>query len=66
MRRTGDPLYDFHQHDAEKEAMLAKAPKCSECGQPIQDDRLFDIDGELYHVACFEKEFLKWTEDYEK
>ena len=63
---TNDPLHDFHMHDAEMERKLQKAPKCAECGRPIQDERLFDIDGELYHVKCFEEQFLKWTDDYEE
>jgi hypothetical protein len=46
--RTDDPERDFLMDDARKEKELEKMPKCSHCGQPIQDDYLFDIDGELY------------------
>ena len=66
MMFTNDPIADFNAWDSEKERRLARAPKCAECGKPIQEDRLFDIDGELYHVKCFENNYLKWTEDYEQ
>ena len=49
----------------EEERWLAKRPVCCLCGKPIQDERLFDIDGELYHEECAFDEFRKWTEDYE-
>jgi hypothetical protein len=29
------------------------------------NERLFDIEGELYHPDCAEELFLKYTEDYE-
>lgn len=57
--------YDlWEEHDAKQEAWLETLPVCSECGEPIQDEKLIDIDGELYHVACFMSNFLKWAEDY--
>lgn len=58
--------YDIWEaHEAKQEASLRKCPVCSYCGKPIQEERLFDIDGELYHMECAEKEFCKFTEDYE-
>lgn len=52
-------------HEARQTAWLQTRPIYSYCGKPIQDERLFDINGELYHPDCAEKEFCKWTEDYE-
>ena len=57
--------YDlFAQHDAEQERWLEQRPICSCCGEHIQDDRLYDINGELYCCECTEEEFSKSTDDY--
>ena len=57
--------YDMWEaHEARMEAMADSYPICSHCGERITDERLFDIDGELYHQECAVKEFCKWTEDY--
>ncbi len=55
----------WEAYDAKMEALLRKRPVCCHCGDPIQDDKLFDINGELYHLSCAMEEFEKWTEDYE-
>lgn len=57
--------YDlWERREREKEAWLAKRPVCSYCGEPIQEGELWDINGELYHTECAEREFKKQTEDY--
>lgn len=39
--------YDlFARHDAEQEAQLKKLPECSECGEHIQDEEAYYINGE--------------------
>lgn len=45
---------------------LARCPVCYHCDNPIQDERLFDINGNLYHEECAFEEFRKWTEDYDQ
>ena len=60
---TDDPVRDAERHAEEQDRQLDRYPKCAHCGEPIQDERLFDINGELYHVECAEDEFKKWTED---
>ena len=55
----------WEANERRKEAWLAGKPICAHCGNHIQDDRLFDINGYLYHVECAEEAFQKWTEDYE-
>ena len=64
--RSGDPLDDFDRYDMEIERRLARRPVCSHCGHRIQDEQLWDINGELYCPKCAEQEFCKWTEDYEE
>lgn len=51
--------------EAELERKLARCPVCCHCGRHIQDENLFDINGELYHEECAFDEFRKYTEDYE-
>lgn len=59
--------YDaFERHEADQEAQLERCPKCAYCGEPIQEDYLFDIDGELYHEDCAKELFRKDTENYER
>ena len=61
---TSDPLLDFARHDREQAKREEQLPKCDYCNQPIQDERLFDIEGNLYHKECAADEFRRWTEDY--
>lgn len=51
---TDDPLRDFHNHDAEQERQLERLPKCSRCGNPIQQDNVVCIGGRLYCDSCIE------------
>lgn len=59
-----DNYSQWEQREAEAEAWLAKRPVCSYCGEPIQEDELWDINGELFHEQCAEMEFKRYTEDY--
>ena len=54
----------WEDHDAKQEAWRNSRPVCSHCGEHIQDERLFDINGEVYHIKCAEQEFCKHTDDY--
>ena len=59
--------YDqWEAHERKQEAQLRKRPICSHCSNHIQDERLWDINGELYCPDCAKDEFCKWTEDYEE
>lgn len=59
-------VYDmWRAHDIEQERRLARRPVCSHCGEHIQEEELFDIDGKLYHEECAIELFRKWAEDYE-
>lgn len=55
-------MWEFNER--KKEAWLERRPVCEHCGQPIQEDWLFDINGELYHPACAAEAFEKSTEEY--
>lgn len=54
------------EHDAEQEEAREKLPKCSECGEEITDEYLYDIDGELYCDKCMKALFKKPVENYIK
>lgn len=64
MAWTDDAAADFERHDAEQERKLAKLPICSECGEHIQDDFLYDINGELICPQCLNDNYRKMTDDY--
>lgn len=58
-----DNLALFTEHEREHERKLASRPKCSWCGEFIQDDECFEIDCELVCVSCIE-DCKKVTENY--
>jgi len=59
-----DNYSQWARHDAEQEAELARRPKCYECGHPIQDEKCFEINGELICPGCMKENHEKHTEDY--
>ena len=52
------------EYEAEQERKLAKYPKCDICGEPITDDRFYEIDGDYYCIDCMEHNFIRWTDNY--
>lgn len=54
MRYTDDPYEDFKRYDREQHRHLAGLPECIECGEPIQDDQAYYINGEWVCEACVE------------
>lgn len=45
--------YDrFEQYDAEREKALWGLPECDCCGEPIQSEYYYEIDGEKICEAC--------------
>lgn len=62
--RTDDPARDEAQHSAALEEKLKTMPVCSHCHKHIQDDYLFDIDGDLYCEEHALELFRKDIEGY--
>ena len=57
--------YDaWKKHDQQETDWLNSRPRCEHCGEAIQDEDLFDLEGTLYHIDCAMEEFKKKTEDY--
>ena len=65
---SGDPHADFDAWDGEREKRLIICPKCSHCDEYIQDDELYDFDGELVCGYCvsdyIDEKFKKKTNGY--
>lgn len=61
---SGDPVRDAERYLAAQDEEAEKYPVCAHCDEPITDEKLFDLDGELYHISCFVSQFQKDTEDY--
>lgn len=47
--------YDlWEQHQAEQDRWLASRHKCSECGEHVQEDHYYDINGTIWCPSCIE------------
>lgn len=56
--------YDlFARHDAEQEAQSEKLPECSECGEKIQTEHCYEVNGEYICPDCMERNHKVFTED---
>ena len=68
MTYSDDPHADFDRWDAERERWLLVLPKCAQCDQHIQDDDLYDFDGDLVCPDCVsdwvDEHYKKRTSDY--
>ena len=52
--------YDlFEAHEAEQERWLDMLPRCCECDEPIQDDYLYEINGEYICERCLKDNYRK-------
>ena len=57
--------YDMYvRHEAKQNAMLERLPVCCCCGKRIQDDVLYDINGDLYCEDCMKEEFMRSVDSY--
>lgn len=56
---TDNPGRDADQYFAMKEALLERLPKCDSCGEPIQDEYLWEIGGDVYCERCATDTFRK-------
>lgn len=61
---SDDPVRDAERWIEEQERRKARLPICARCGEPIQDENLWDIDGNLYCPECARYEFEQDTNNY--
>lgn len=59
-----DPLEDFERLDREDAQWRRRRPSCCRCGEPIQEETLWNVDGDLYHEECARLYFCELTEKY--
>lgn len=50
----------FQVHDSEQEELLEQRPVCICCGEHIQDEFYYDIDGDTYCDRCLKDTFLRF------
>jgi len=63
---TDNPHLDYDRWIDDQEAEIAKIPDCVSCGEKIQEEKLWDIFGDIYCDECARKTFYKNTDDYVK
>ena len=63
MSRIGDPLDDFFRHDWEQTRRLSSRPECSECGEHIQDETAYYINGEWICENCMDT-YKRYVDDF--
>lgn len=59
-----DNYSQWDEHERQYEEWLRTRPVCCSCGEPIQEDFLWDINGALYHDQCAEWEFRRDAEGW--
>lgn len=58
-----DNYSQWEEHERQAEARLARRPVCYECGEHIQDDFCYEINGDYYCEDCLDMHFRKAVED---
>lgn len=48
------------EHEREQDEALESLPKCDECGNPIQEDYYFPLNGERICEGCLYKNHRKF------
>lgn len=61
---SDNPHADFDRWDADQERRLKRLPVCADCGEPIQDDHYYDINGEAICPECLDVNYRRETDDY--
>lgn len=58
--------YDlWEQHESEKDMWLQRLPKCSECGEAIQDEYAYYINDEWICEDCLKDNYRKEVPEVE-
>lgn len=67
---SDNPVNDAERYlaelDKQEEEWRSRLPVCSECGEHIEEDFCWDIEGELYCPDCADTLFCHCTENYMK
>ena len=49
-----EPIDDFNKRQIEYYEWISTLPKCSDCGEPIEDEYYYEVDGKIYCDRCIE------------
>lgn len=49
-------------HEAKQEKLLERLPVCRYCGEPVQDDYYFCIDGRVWCDECLNFKYRRYVE----
>lgn len=60
---SDDPAADFDRYDRQQERQAERLPKCEECGERIQDEDYYDVEGEILCEECMKRKYRRKTED---
>lgn len=60
---SDDPVADYDRYSRQQEDWLDNLPKCEYCGEAIQDEEYFEIEGYTVHEECL-RDFC--SENYKK
>lgn len=53
-----DNYSQWEEHEQKQEAWLKTRPVCGYCGEPIQDDFCYEINGEYFCEMCLYNHFM--------
>ena len=54
----------FDRYDEKQQREMDKLPKCEYCGEPITNDFLYNINGDIICEDCLNDNFRKHVDDY--
>ena len=64
MYYTDDAERDFARWDMEQARAEARLPVCDCCGEVINDDFYWEIDGEIFCEDCLNDRYRHYADDY--
>lgn len=64
MASLPEPHQFWDAHCAEQEHQAKKLPRCCACKDPIYDEYLWEIDGDIYCEDCATEHFRKDTDRF--
>ena len=63
MYRTDDPVRDFESYQRDLDECIERYPICECCGEHIQDEQLYYIDGRYFCEECIE-DCHRYTDEF--
>ena len=64
MERMRDALEDYTRYDERVRRETERLPECIRCREPIQEEHLYDVRGEVLCEECLRKKYRFLTENY--